>query len=160
MKTTQYQPKTGAKCSCRPGVQRDNCPQCEGTGWVIDFRAIRAKRFFTHKDTLEKLCTHRQYYAQFVTEGVKRYVASAIGTERLLASKDEHLNDIPLHLWDRLEPAIRGMCLSRMGDIEGHTSKDQYGRRMIGWSLCDSGCIAKEAARQIIEEETVKQIPL
>jgi hypothetical protein len=38
-----YQPKTGAKCSCRPGVQRDNCPTCEGTGWVIDFRAIRAK---------------------------------------------------------------------------------------------------------------------
>lgn len=38
-----YQPKTGAKCSCRRGVQRDNCPNCEGTGWVIDFRAIRQR---------------------------------------------------------------------------------------------------------------------
>lgn len=38
-----YQPKTGAKCSCRPGIWRDNCPQCEGTGWVIDFRAIRER---------------------------------------------------------------------------------------------------------------------
>ena len=36
-----YQPKTGQKCGCRRGVQRDNCPACEGTGWVIDFRAIR-----------------------------------------------------------------------------------------------------------------------
>jgi hypothetical protein len=36
------QPKTGAKCSCRPGVWRDNCPTCEGTGRVIDFAAIRA----------------------------------------------------------------------------------------------------------------------
>lgn len=38
-----YQPKTGEKCGCRRGVQRDNCPTCEGTGWVIDFRAIRER---------------------------------------------------------------------------------------------------------------------
>ena len=37
-----YQPKTGARCGCKRGVQRDNCPACEGTGWVIDFAAIRA----------------------------------------------------------------------------------------------------------------------
>lgn len=37
----EYQPKTGAKCVCRPGQQRDNCPTCEGTGEVIDFAAIR-----------------------------------------------------------------------------------------------------------------------
>lgn len=39
--TTQYQPKTDAKCSCKRGMERDNCPQCEGTGWRIDFAAIR-----------------------------------------------------------------------------------------------------------------------
>ena len=39
---TSYQPKTGAACSCRRGQQRDNCPECEGTGWRIDFAAIRA----------------------------------------------------------------------------------------------------------------------
>ncbi len=38
-----YQPKTGEKCHCKRGVQRDNCPDCEGTGWRIDFRAIRAR---------------------------------------------------------------------------------------------------------------------
>jgi len=38
-----YQPKTGQRCSCRKGVQRDNCPNCEGTGMVIDFAAIRAQ---------------------------------------------------------------------------------------------------------------------
>lgn len=38
----QYQPKTGQKCSCKRGQQRDNCPACEGTGWIIDFQAIRA----------------------------------------------------------------------------------------------------------------------
>lgn len=39
-----YSPKTGARCSCRPGVQRDNCPRCEGTGWVIDFKKIHERR--------------------------------------------------------------------------------------------------------------------
>lgn len=37
-----YQPKTGQKCHCKPGVHRDNCPDCEGTGWRINFAAIRA----------------------------------------------------------------------------------------------------------------------
>lgn len=41
---SEYQPKTGAKCFCKRGVQRDNCPTCEGTGWQIDFRAIRSRR--------------------------------------------------------------------------------------------------------------------
>jgi hypothetical protein len=36
-----FQPKTGAKCGCNRGIQRDNCPNCEGTGWVIDFKRIR-----------------------------------------------------------------------------------------------------------------------
>jgi len=36
-----YQPKTGRPCTCRRGVQRDNCTACEGTGQQIDFRAIR-----------------------------------------------------------------------------------------------------------------------
>ena len=38
-----YQPKTGARCGCKRGVQRDNCPACEGTGMVVDFAAIRAR---------------------------------------------------------------------------------------------------------------------
>lgn len=38
-----YQPKTGQRCTCRRGIQRDNCPACEGTGWRIDFAAIRAR---------------------------------------------------------------------------------------------------------------------
>jgi hypothetical protein len=44
-----YQPKTGAKCGCKRGVARDNCPACEGTGWVIDFRTIRDSRIKNKK---------------------------------------------------------------------------------------------------------------
>lgn len=41
MKTKQYQPKTGQPCGCKRGQERDNCPNCEGTGQRIDFKAIR-----------------------------------------------------------------------------------------------------------------------
>lgn len=46
-----YQPKTGAKCSCKRGQQRDNCPQCEGTGMVINFAAIRLLSRLRHHVT-------------------------------------------------------------------------------------------------------------
>ena len=38
-----YRPNTGITCGCRKGIQRDNCINCEGTGFMIAFRAIRAK---------------------------------------------------------------------------------------------------------------------
>lgn len=40
--TDMMQPKTGEPCGCKPGRVRDNCTRCEGTGWRIDFAAIRA----------------------------------------------------------------------------------------------------------------------
>ncbi len=53
-----YQPKTGEICHCKRGAQRNNCPECEGTGMQINFKAIRAramptvtdKLFFVHTD--------------------------------------------------------------------------------------------------------------
>lgn len=46
---TPYQPRTGARCTCKRGQQRDNCPTCEGTGWVIDFALIRAQVAITEQ---------------------------------------------------------------------------------------------------------------
>jgi hypothetical protein len=40
-KEALYQPKTGEPCSCKPGIARDNCPSCEGTGQKVDFKKIR-----------------------------------------------------------------------------------------------------------------------
>lgn len=45
-----YQPKTGEKCHCKKGTQRDNCPDCEGTGMKVDFAKIRNKNKSKDKD--------------------------------------------------------------------------------------------------------------
>ena len=42
--TSKKAPKTGNRCGCKKGIQRDNCPNCEGTGWVINFRLIHQIR--------------------------------------------------------------------------------------------------------------------
>jgi hypothetical protein len=36
-------PRSGP-CGCRPGIWRDNCPDCEGTGLAIDWRKYHAIR--------------------------------------------------------------------------------------------------------------------
>lgn len=36
--------KNGLRCNCKPGQGRDNCSNCEGDGWAIDFAAIHWDR--------------------------------------------------------------------------------------------------------------------
>jgi hypothetical protein len=85
---------------------------------------------YSRKDYMDGVCTHRQYYAQFVTDGVKAMVARAISIQVLVASTDPHLNDIQLSRWDRLATGVR--------------ADDN--------SLASRVCVLKEAARQLIEE--------
>lgn len=85
----------------------------------------------------EGTAAHRRYFGQFVTPGTKARVLQFIGLDRLLASKDPHLNDIPRLLWDQLTPALPGSGgFSKAGDH---------------YTLANGVCLAKEAARQIIE---------
>jgi hypothetical protein len=50
MTTKDTQPKTGQPCHCKRGQQRDNCPDCEGTGMRIDFAALRARRIIKTRE--------------------------------------------------------------------------------------------------------------
>lgn len=96
-------------------------------------------------DAATAMARHREYYSQFVTPEVKQLVLRHIGRERLLRSKDPHLDDIGLALWDPLIGHIAGSevvtLLREAGDF---------------LSLGTGVCILKEAARQIIEEERAK----
>jgi len=97
---------------------------------------------YTRKDYLAKVCTHREYYAQFATEEVKRIVRGCIGLDRLRRSTDEHLNDIPLREWDILRNSIYYTIGRKLVAANGAG----------GVTLSDIVCVAKEAAKQMIEE--------
>ena len=91
-------------------------------------------------DYLKKKCTHREYYAQFVTEETKRNVRRDIGLKKLMRVRED-LNKIPLDFWDLMFARHNVSAMLEAGDY-----------------LTKAGavCILKEAARQVIEE-TVKE---
>ena len=82
--------------------------------------------------------THREYNAQFVTDGIKSVVKSRFGLKRLKETSDQkNLNSIPLKEWD--DTPIFGVSakLREAGDYLTAAGKV---------------CILKEAARQLIEQ--------
>lgn len=85
----------------------------------------------------EQKAIYRRYFGQFVNSGTISTVLYGIGKERLLASTDEHMNDIPLAMWDRLVPNLSGSSgFKKAGDY---------------YTLANGVCLLKEAARQWLE---------
>jgi hypothetical protein len=93
--------------------------------------------FYRHQ-YLTGEASHFQYYAQFASEYVKQVVEMVIGQDRISKSRDEHLNDIPLEIWDRIGRIIL-------------TSKLDAKMRSLGDypTLAGLVCIAKNAAKQL-----------
>ncbi len=61
---------TGEKCTCKRGLERANCPRCEGTGKVLNFKAMReAARTYTACP----MCGH-EYATELGTLGATYYV--------------------------------------------------------------------------------------
>jgi hypothetical protein len=95
-------------------------------------------------DYLSGKCTHREYYAQFVSSDTLAKVKRRFGIDKLVEAygKDASFNTIPLSTWDILsyKPLLK-----------------------IPMKLCDdyltvSGgvCIFKEAAKQLVEKHLEK----
>lgn len=100
---------------------------------------------YTYGDREACHAMYRKYYAQPVTASIKGIVLRHIGLDALLASKDPSLNDIPLEQWDSLYDLIRAHTpRSLLIELTGHSDM----------SLLEAVCIAKEAARQLIEENS------
>ena len=93
----------------------------------------------TRKQYMNKEVSHAEYYGQFVTRETRAFVAQTIGLDRVKASVDPHLNDIPLKKWD---------------DYRG-TAEQAAALRVAGDSPTLSGwvCIAKACARMMKAED-------
>lgn len=101
------------------------------------FKDLRKKGLRHRIDYMNNDISHREYYAQFVTEATKRIVLRYIGLEKLLENTCEHFSDnMPLRSWDTIPHKFNNQ-LALCGDWLS----------MAGWV-----CIAKEAARQIVED--------
>jgi transcription termination factor NusB len=101
---------------------------------------MQEKSMYTRKQYLNKECTHREYYEQFVNGSVEQIVRVSIGLDRILHSTDPYLNDIPLKRWDMLEYAILQAAGHKFCEVN----------QCKGMSLSDCVCIAKAAARKMI----------
>jgi len=99
---------------------------------------VQEAQVFTRKDYMTKVCSHSEYYAQFVTKAIKAVVLSefSISTLKVEIQKDRHLNTLPLKRWDLLADRItlNRKFLNEVGEID---------------TPCSKVCTLKEAARQL-----------
>ena len=106
---------------------------------------------YTRAQYLNKECTHREYWAQFVTKRMRDMVLRNIPLERLQRSQNEYFSDVTqLADWDVMKNATFAMLNQKVWrEIQYPEYKDP---RSIGWSMSDNTCLLKEAARQIVEQ--------
>jgi hypothetical protein len=105
---------------------------------------------FSARDRMAGLCTHHEYYSQFVTSRVKQLVNTRFG-KRLKQSTDKYFNDIPLKEWDQLTDAIDN-SISLLARSAGTTYKPNRGKPGAYISASEKVCLLKAAA-QIIRDE-------
>lgn len=130
-----------------------------GTVWI----APRVERDdWTRADYMASRCSHDQYYQALARliglETIQRMILSYVAPLDRLRDAfegDQHMNRIPLARWDRMDPGIRDLVSSQ------NKSKNIMGRSWCGqplkpgtvcWSLSESVCVAKAAARLLIDE--------
>lgn len=100
---------------------------------------------FTREDYLGRKCSHRDFYGQYVNEFVLNVVRNCGYLKQILASTDEHLNDVPLSMWDKLANSVSSYVGRRNVEFCGYKNATS--------SLSDCVCVLKEAARQLKEAE-------
>ncbi len=102
---------------------------------------------FTREQLFNNECTHAEYYSDFVTPHIKNIVGSYFKAGELAEAlkADQHLNTIALSKWDNIGRSVLNMSLGL-----SKICKDK------GDVLTQAGlvCICKEAARQIVADNT------
>jgi hypothetical protein len=79
---------------------------------------------------MEDKITHQAYYewlSDFIGIG---YMSIPFSAEQVAASKDPHLNDLPLAQWDWMHSSVRSSAVG------------------LSWSLSDTVCCLKALARK------------
>lgn len=73
---------------------------------------------------------------------------------------DPNLNNIPLHKWDRMDALVRNLVArtaKTVMPISWSAKAVQPTAETFIWSLCETVCVLKAAARRMIRETNVKE---
>lgn len=95
----------------------------------------------TRQDYMQHRVTHRQYYAEIARLAGIKFEPNHSVVVRAKRSTDEHYNDIPLLVWDRLGYLARAGLTRAFKECE-----DCY-------SMAGACCAMKEAVRQAVERQ-------
>lgn len=112
-------------------------------------RAIEARSDLTviyHSEYIVGICTHDQYYRQYINKEILDFVCKSIGKDKIMTSKDKNFNDIPLKYWDYISKQVQNMCdatMHKLGEVQ---------------SLSTGVCIAKAAAKLIRNTEKIEEV--
>ena len=107
------------------------------------------KLTITLKQYMNKEFTHREYNEQYVTERMMNIVENRFGAEKLATrlDEDEHLNNIPLIVWDRI------------GEIINCDELNKAMRANGDWTtLAGLVCVAKAAARMVVDRHLSHEV--
>ena len=81
---------------------------------------------------MANIITHEEFYT-WLAESIGVTVFDIpVSLDRIRASTDPHLNNIPLHMWDRKDSVVRQKAVKA---------------GMRSWSLSDTVCVLKNYAR-------------
>lgn len=98
---------------------------------------------FTRKEYMDKEISHKDYYAQFVTYNLQKYVVNSFTSKKLSILRKEYdsgnvhlscIDAVPLKLWDNLQFSVYNLVPRSVTDSCGEVR-----------SLSTAVCIAKAA---------------
>ena len=91
---------------------------------------------------------HHDFYAQFIIPSTFKFVKERIGMKKILASKDEHLNDVCKY-FSNYQGGVNAMWDWDLAPINQPLAKE------LGetFSFSTRTCVAKAAARILIKEQ-------
>ena len=86
-------PLTGSACGCKRGIERDNCPNCEGTGKAIDWKRYHQERRERQKETDKQILSQLYHGNHLEPSELKR---AEVVVSTILAEVKERLE---WHSW-------------------------------------------------------------
>jgi hypothetical protein len=99
---------------------------------------------------MNKECTHREYYAQFVNQNIRALVARHFDIERLARHDVPYFNSPVTQLrdWDALSESTKRLLDTKLW----RECESPHLDRGYLWSPNSNICILKEAAQQLVDE--------